>query len=384
MNSRSSGFRFIALCLLVLNTSVLQSQLRIRIFADKSPGSALFSVTEGEYSLTDSNGKLKTIKSGESAIISRFNSGLTVKTNNDPAFICDSLHFSPTDSRASFSLRINSDVPLRQYYTGDLICYPDLGTIVLINLPDIDSYLAGVVRTEGGSGKNIEYLKTQAVIARTYMYKYLHKHASDRYNLCDDTHCQAFNGISNDSLISKAVSDTRDLVILSRDSVLIISAFHSNCGGETASSADVWLTGQPYLKRVKDPYCINSRNARWKEVLSLNDWISYLNKSGLAGQPDGVSKINFAQSTRKTDYIAGNFSLPLQKIRNDLDLRSTYFSVRVEGDSVILDGKGYGHGVGLCQEGAMVMAERGYDYRQIINFYFEGVIISDINNAVQE
>jgi len=56
----------------------------------------------------------------------------------------------------------------------------------------------------------------------------------------------------------------------------------------------------------------------------------------------------------------------------------------VEGDSVILDGKGYGHGVGLCQEGAMVMAERGYDYRQIINFYFEGVIISDINNAVQE
>ncbi|MZP56014.1 MAG: SpoIID/LytB domain-containing protein, partial [Bacteroidales bacterium] len=166
--------------------------------------------------------------------------------------------------------------------------------------------------------------------------------------------------------------------------VLIISAFHSNCGGETASSGDVWLTGQPYLKSVKDPYCNNSRNARWKKVLSLNDWISYLNKSGLKEKPDEVLKINFAQSTRKTDYMTGNFSLPLQKIRDDLDLRSTFFSVRVEGDSVILDGKGYGHGVGLCQEGAMAMAEKGFDYRQIIYFYFEGVIISDINNAVQK
>ncbi len=82
--------------------------------------------------------------------------------------------------------------------------------------------------------------------------------------------------------------------------------------------------------------------------------------------------------------MTGNFSLPLQKIRDDLDLRSTFFSVRVEGDSVILDGKGYGHGVGLCQEGAMAMAEKGFDYRQIIYFYFEGVIISDINNAVQK
>ncbi|HOU01319.1 MAG TPA: SpoIID/LytB domain-containing protein [Bacteroidales bacterium] len=384
MNSPSAEFRIIALCILVLHTSVLQSQLRIRIFADKSPGSVLFSVTVGEYSLTDSNGRIKTMRSGESAIISRFNSGLAVKTNNDPAFICDSVHFSATDSKASFSVRINSDVPQRQYYTGDLICYPDLGTVVMINLPDIDSYLAGVVRAEGGSGKHIEYLKTQAIIARTYMYKYLHKHTSDRYNLCDNTHCQAFNGVINDSLIVKAVRDTRDLVILGRDSVLIISAFHSNCGGETASSGDVWLTGQPYLKSVKDPYCNNSRNARWKKVLSLNDWISYLNKSGLKEKPDEVLKINFAQSTRKTDYMTGNFSLPLQKIRDDLDLRSTFFSVRVEGDSVILDGKGYGHGVGLCQEGAMAMAEKGFDYRQIIYFYFEGVIISDINNAVQK
>ena len=65
-----------------------------------------------------------------------------------------------------------------------------------------------------------------------------------------------------------------------------------------------------------------------------------------------------------------------------MNLRSTFFSVVPEGDSIILKGRGYGHGVGLCQEGAMVMAAKGFNYKQIIDFYYSGVIISDIKNAV--
>ena len=66
----------------------------------------------------------------------------------------------------------------------------------------------------------------------------------------------------------------------------------------------------------------------------------------------------------------------------DLNLRSTFFSVSVNGDSVTLNGKGYGHGVGFCQEGAMAMASKGYRYKDIINFYYNKVTISDIKNAV--
>ena len=94
--------------------------------------------------------------------------------------------------------------------------------------------------------------------------------------------------------------------------------------------------------------------------------------------------MNFEQPTRRYEYVSGNFSIPLQKIRDDLGLRSTFFSLKVEGDSVYLDGKGYGHGVGLCQEGAIVMAEKGFDHRRILSFYYDGVIVSDINNAVKE
>jgi stage II sporulation protein D len=65
-----------------------------------------------------------------------------------------------------------------------------------------------------------------------------------------------------------------------------------------------------------------------------------------------------------------------------MNLRSTFFSVIADGDSVILKGRGYGHGVGLCQEGAMIMAVEGHTYRQIIDFYYSGIIITDIKNAL--
>ena len=69
-------------------------------------------------------------------------------------------------------------------------------------------------------------------------------------------------------------------------------------------------------------------------------------------------------------------------MRTDLNLRSTFFSVVTDGDTILLKGKGYGHGVGLCQEGAMEMAKEGFNYRQIIDFYYFGVMITDIKNAV--
>jgi stage II sporulation protein D len=235
---------------------------------------------------------------------------------------------------------------------------------------------------EGGTGKNLEFFKTQAIIVRTYMYKNFDKHSQDKYNLCDNTHCQAFNGLSSDSLLNEAAIETRGLVILDKDSTLIISAFHSNCGGETSSSEDVWLSGQSYLKSVTDPYCIRSRSAIWQKSFSLSEWLKYVRSSGYDGIITDPSMLNFSQKNRLSDYRTVSFSIPLRTMRADLNLRSTFFSVFTEGDSVILKGKGYGHGVGLCQEGAMAMAAKGFRYREIINFYYTGVIISDIKNAV--
>jgi stage II sporulation protein D len=362
--------------------SIVSAQVKVRLFANQAPESAVFSVIKGKYELNLFNGKILSISEDEPVIITRFNGKLAIKKRGAEGLVCDSIIISAMTGNDYFSLMLIGKSHIRQYYSGDLKCFPDMGTLVFINISDIERYIAGVVRAEGGSGKNLEYFKTQAIIARTYMYKYFNKHTDDRYNVCDNTHCQAFNGLSSDSLLNEAALETKGLVILDKDSTLIISAFHSNCGGQTSSSDDVWLSGQPYLKSIMDPYCLNSKNAKWQMSFSVSEWVNYLMKSGYTGKTDDPSVFNFVQKPRLTDYKTGTFSMPLRTIRSDLNLRSTFFSVFAGSDSVVLSGKGYGHGVGLCQEGAMMMATRGFKYPEIISFYYTGVFISDIKNAV--
>jgi len=353
-------------------------QVSVRIFADQKISSAVFSITEGKYEVDVYDGKTLLLNSDETIIFAVYNGKIAVKTRNSKSFMCDSLTVKGLTGNDRFSLRINTGSQVMKFYGGDLRCSYDLGSMVFINNCDVEQYIAGVVRTEGGPGKNIEFHKSQAVLARTYMYKHFEKHAIDGYNLCDNTHCQAYNGITDDSVINKAALDTKDLVILDKDSTLVNSAFHSNCGGETSISEDVWLSGHYYFRRIKDPYCINSRNASWRKSIPYSDWVSYLKNSGYVADQKAPASYNYVQATRQNDYRVASFSLPFTQIRNDMDLRSSFFSVFREGDSIIFDGRGYGHGVGLCQEGAMVMAGRGFKYDGIIRFYYTGVIITDI------
>jgi stage II sporulation protein D len=371
----------VILFITVLGSSAL-AQVKIRLFSDQSPESAVFSVTEGKYQISAFNGENLFVSKGEPVLINKYKGKLAVKTRNVKGFLCDSIILSGITGDDSFSLFINGNNSVRQYYSGDLKCFPDMETLMLINICEIEKYVAGVVKAEGGSGKNLEYFKTQAVIARTYLYKYFDKHIRDRYNVCDNIHCQAFNGLLCDTIINNAALETHGQVILSQDSTLIISAFHSNCGGETASSEDVWLTSQPYLKSKIDPYCINSRNSVWEKSISKNVWQEFLHKSGYPGSTNDSSDYNFAQKTRLVNYKLGSFTIPFRILRADLNLKSAFFSVTAKGDSIILNGRGYGHGVGLCQEGAMAMALNGFNYQQIIDFYYTGVLIADIKNAI--
>lgn len=352
--------------------------MRIRLFAATNPANALFSVVEGIYELDSFSGEPIALISGDQVFISVYHDQLVFKRRNHPAVICDSLYISGKTTGDTFSLRAGS---VQHLYAGDLHCLNYPGSFLLINICGTETYIAGVVQAEGGRGKHEEYIKTQAVIVRTYLFRYFDKHIADRFNMCDDIHCQVYKGLSGDTVIISAVNETRGQVITGSDSVLIISAFHSNCGGETVPAEDVWLTPQPWLKKVTDPFCTSSRNSKWQKSISLNEWLGYLKRMGYNADENNASSFNFSQLTRMVDYTTADFSLPLKQIRADLGLRSTFFSVSAEGDSVIFRGRGYGHGVGLCQEGAMVMAEKGFNYRQIIDFYYSGVWITDIKNA---
>lgn len=358
--------------------------MRIRLFADRQSGSVMLTVTEGRYELDLFDGKPISLEKDDPVIFAYFNGKVAVKTSGEQSFSCDSIVFRGTTGRDGFSIRMAGSASARLICTGDLQCLPDMDKLVLINICDIEQYVAGVVKAEGGEGKNIDYFKSQALLVRSYMYKYFSRHFLDRYNLCDNTHCQAFAGVTTDSAILRAAFETKGMVVLNHDSILINSAFHSNCGGETTVSENVWLSGHTYLKKVNDPYCVNSRNAKWSKTIPLQAWKEYLKKSGYRAVSNDPSVFNFSQITRLPDYNVGTFSLPFTRIRSDMKLRSAFFSVFSNGDSVTLKGKGFGHGVGLCQEGAMVMAAKGFTFKQILDFYFPDVIVTDIKNVKKE
>jgi stage II sporulation protein D len=373
--------KLILSALFSFNFLLLSSQVNVRLFTEFNPDNAVFSVNSGRYLINNFAGKSIILSEGELALIVRNGDKTFIMKRSGETLSGDSVEIKGETGEDYFSLRVNSGETVKRNYAGNLKCFSDMETLLLINSCDIESYIAGVVRAEGGNGKTEEYFRTQAVIARTYTYKYFNKHSIDRYNLCDDTHCQAFNGIVDDSLILSAVISTRGLVITTPDSMLIISAFHSNCGGETSPSEYAWVTAQNYLERVIDPYCRNSRNATWEQKISLRDWTDFIVKNGYSGITGNPQVFNFNQTSRVADYNAGTFLMPLRTIRTGLGLRSSFFSVVSDGDSLLLKGRGYGHGVGLCQEGAMEMAREGFDFRKIINFYYSGVKIIRIEDV---
>jgi stage II sporulation protein D len=382
MKLNKSLLRIYFFLLLITSLPVCSAQVKIRLFSDRKPGHVFFAVTTGKYEANLFPGEKIELEKGQIVMISKYNGRLAFKTLNQTGYVIDSLYLTSQSGDDSFSLTSDDGAPVKQFYTGDLKCLPDLGTIMLINEVDEEKYIAGVVKAEGGTGKNIEYFKSQAVLVRTYLNKYHNKHLQDGYNLCDNTHCQVYSGTCDDAVINSAALETKGMVILDRDSILIISAFHSNCGGETSSAEYVWLTKVPYLKRVIDPYCSGSRNSTWQKSIPVSDWIKIIRNEGFKGTIADPAALRFLQGTRMADYKIPAFSVPFRTLRTDLDLRSAFFSVIPQDDLIILKGKGYGHGVGLCQEGAMEMASKGFDYRQIIDFYFSGVIISDIRNSV--
>jgi stage II sporulation protein D len=377
--------RKIGIILLVfLGSFPIQGQVKVRLLTEANPDYFFFKVQRGSYNLDIYNNSDLALYTGDIVLVSRYNNRLAIKVRGHEGLLADSLCFRKTTDENVFNVMTNNGEYLAGSYSGDLSCIPDFGGILLINTCDIETYIAGVVKAEGGNGKTLEYFRVQAVIARTYTYRNLNKHLADGYDLCDDIHCQAFNGIITDTLILGAVNDTKDLVIATRDSGLIISAFHSNCGGETAPSEYVWLTAQPYLTGVEDPFCLQAKNAKWEKSVSLTDWIGMLKKKGISDFMEDADSFTFNQSKRVQTYEAGNISLPLREIREYFDLRSTFFNVRSNGDSILLEGKGYGHGVGLCQEGAMVMALSGKSFREIISFYYPGVLIMCISDAKKD
>jgi stage II sporulation protein D len=205
------------------------------------------------------------------------------------------------------------------------------------------------------------------------------RHRSEGFFLCDGTHCQAYKGKSTlNPQILEAVEETTGMIAADYNYRLITAAYHSNSGGQTQRARDVWLQDLDYLQSVIDPYSLHQPHSKWQDTISFSDWKAYLLKNGMKSVeriPDEI--IYVEQMRRKKYFVLDHDSLAMTKIREDWGLKSAFFDMFPEGDSVLIWGKGYGHGVGMSQEGAMKMARDGFLYTDILQFYFTGIRLMD-------
>jgi len=259
----------------------------------------------------------------------------------------------------------------------------DRGLLVIDELP-LEEYLVGLINCEISSAWPMEAVKAQAVIARSYA---LYQKAARRnapYQLESSVLDQVYEGCDiEDSRAARGVQETAGEV-LTYDGKVIQAFYHANCGGHTESSKNVWGVSLPYLRGVPCRYCQDANPSRWEQTLSLKKVEAALKNAGFPVQ--GLKELRLAgrnESGRVTDVVAvgarGTAIVPAVAFRKAVGygvVKSTNFELKNGRDEVTLTGVGSGHGVGLCQWGAKQRAQDGFDYREILGYYYPGVRIA--------
>ena len=267
-------------------------------------------------------------------------------------------------------------------YTGDIEVWEGAEGLYLIDNVHIEDYVMGVVKNEVGKDWPIEALKAQAVISRTYaVYKMLHS-AGMKYDLTSSVLDQVYGCDVPGSDICKAVGETRGQ-ILSYNGAPIEAFFHSTSCGETEDPYEVFGQHFPYLKPVKVD-CALSPYSEWERSFSASRLQKALKAGGIDTGPITDVEIKSHTCTgRVKDLMVrggnGVFIVKATDARKFLGwkaLPSTDFTIALDDGRWDVEGKGYGHGVGLCQWSALQMAQQGETYQQILSYFYPGATLS--------
>ena len=300
-----------------------------------------------------------------------------------------------------------------KHYRGELLFVPGDSGITIVNRVRMDEYLRGVVPLEIGTkdDRDMEAVKAQAVTARSYAYVHVGGATARPYDVSASVSDQLYGGADAETAVSNAaVSATRGLV-LQYDGRVVNAPYHSACGGSTAAAEEIWRTnGEPYLQRVSDQipgtdryYCDIAPRFRWTRTLDGEALraalVRYLatytaTPGGYPGTPRDIQVDTRTPSGRvgtlKIATDRGNYVLRGNDIRYVLRapggeiLNSTSFNVQATTGrdgaitQLVLRGTGYGHGVGMCQWGAIGRARAGQDFRTILRTYYPGTTVGAI------
>ncbi len=270
-------------------------------------------------------------------------------------------------------------------YKGRILILPDGGGLAVVNEVPLEKYLAGLVNAEISSKWPMEAVKAQVVAARTYALYKMGK-SEEFYHLKSDVSDQVYLGAAaEDKRAIKAVRSTRGEV-LKYGNELIPAFYHSNCGGKTADATDVWGVPHPALKSTQCSFCSDAPYGHWRLTLNWAELQKAINglypgtgrvKSITVRKRSGDGRVTIlAVVTGKGRILvdSGDFRKEVGYNR----LPSTLFRMGGGDGKVIFEGRGFGHGVGLCQWGAKGASERGWDYARILGKYYRNAVVNRV------
>jgi stage II sporulation protein D len=289
------------------------------------------------------------------------------------------------------ALTVNSpSAPLHldgKIFRGQLILFsgPNQDVWAVNELP-IEEYVVGLINYEISSQWMMEAVKAQAVAARTYAVFQKAKRAGELYHLDSSVNDQMYGGIQREDARSRTAVKQTEREILVYQGKPIFAVYSACCGGKTASPNPLWEGSFPYLQSRECNFCLASPHFFWKWEVPAEDLAKRLAAGGFPETRVREIEIRERSPGQRVLQLAvrGDQSRLLFSGKDfrrllgfDL-LRSTRFVVKKENGIFSFLGRGWGHGVGLCQWGAKGMAEAGADYRSILKYYYRGIELRKI------
>lgn len=274
-------------------------------------------------------------------------------------------------------------------YRGALELRHKGGGLTAVNIVPVDDYLRSVVPEEMPVDWPAEAIKAQSVAARSFALASRGRHAGESYDLCTTTHCQLYTGTAAEKSASNAAIKATRGEVLTYGGKPIEALFHTDSGGMTENSEDVWGSHVPYLRAAKDT---PTKTMPWTKTISRADLERKLAAKGhdigkvrsLALSPLAIghaAKDRTASGRVKTMTVKGTkgtATLSGTTWRSLLGLKSTLFDAKLTKDAVTFTGYGSGHGLGISQWGAERMAAKGKSYADILHHYYTGITLQQL------
>jgi stage II sporulation protein D len=277
-------------------------------------------------------------------------------------------------------------------FDGCMLLQRDAKRCYLMNLIDSEEYIFSVLKTESWPTWPIEMNKVQAIASRSYLlHQLLHSRKTDvPYHIKNTNYHQTYTGVHDRHAVRDAVKETEG-IILSFNKVPILAMFDSCCGGIIPSKSRdlIDFSKAPYLDRPYGcSYCKKSKIYSWKAEYSYSEFRDVL-QEGYNGILHDLSDVKIGAKDKagvvkhiiaKTKKQEINFSAK-EMYKLFKDVKSFSFIVTKKSQKITLQGKGYGHHLGLCQWGARELVARGWDYEKILKFYYPGTTIMKLEKS---